>query len=282
MKITYRNVRFSMKNQAKVIKINAILEEYSRQGYILTLRQLYYQLVSRDLIPNTDREYKNLSTLLGNARMGGYVDWNAIEDRTRVPKRSYVADDLQDAMNDIIYSYKLNRMEGQDIYIEVWIEKDALSSIFKRVTEDYTLRLMVNRGYSSISAMHNAYKRFRGQGQSVILYFGDHDPSGLDMVRDVHERLLEFGEDVEVRQLALTMPQIEMYNPPPNPTKITDPRAEWYINEHGNTSWELDALQPSVLEQICRDEIENMIDREIYEAILEKEDIDKDKMRKLK
>jgi len=277
MKEHFRNAKLSKLNLATVDIINDILIEYRKQGYILTLRQLYYQLVSRDIIPNQDKEYAKLSHVLKEARMGGLVDWASIEDRIRIPKIPYIVDDVDDAIDDTINMYRLDRMKDQNTYIEVWIEKDALSSVFYRVTKKYGIRLMVNRGYSSVSAMYKAAERIMDAPaeESIIFYFGDHDPSGLDMVRDIQDRLEEFGTNPEVIHCALTMEQIEQYNPPPNPAKVTDPRAKLYIQRHGNTSWELDALQPSVLEQLVKDYVLKFIDLEQYKAILDQEVEDK-------
>ena len=193
MKKAFTNrAHMSPANLEKLEEINKIIEDYSRQGYRLTLRQLYYQLVSKGKIPNKVSEYSKLSSLLVKGRMAGYVDWDAIEDRLRRPRRPYWVHNIADALEDTLRAYRLNRMEDQPNYVEVWCEKDALSNVLYRVTSKYGIRLMVNRGYSSCTAMHDAYERFTEENDAdrmAILYLGDHDPSGLDMIRDVRERL---------------------------------------------------------------------------------------------
>lgn len=262
-------LRLSRANKIMLETINDILEEYKNDGYVLTLRQLYYQLVSKDIIPNNDKEYAKLSNILKKGRMAGIVDWSAIEDRVRVPKLPYWVKGVKEAIKDTIEQYRINRMAGQDRNIEIWVEKDALSNVLYRVSSKYHIRLMVNRGYSSVSAMYDAYNRLNSG--DVILYFGDHDPSGMDMIRDVKERLAEFGIDVDVRPIALTMEQIKKFNPPPNPAKITDPRAKWYIEKYGKTSWELDALPPRELIRLAENAVEEIIDIDTYNAMLEEE-----------
>lgn len=262
-------LRLSKANKIMLETINDILEEYKNDGYVLTLRQLYYQLVSKDIIPNNDKEYAKLSNILKKGRMAGIVDWSAIEDRVRVPKLPYWVKGVKEAIKDTIEQYRINRMAGQDRNIEIWVEKDALSNVLYRVSSKYHIRLMVNRGYSSVSAMYDAYNRLNSG--DVILYFGDHDPSGMDMIRDVKERLAEFGIDVDVRPIALTMEQIKKFNPPPNPAKITDPRAKWYIEKYGKTSWELDALPPRELIRLAENAVEEIIDIDTYNAMLEEE-----------
>lgn len=271
------------KRLARLNQINDILEEYVADGYVLTLRQLYYQLVSRDIIPNNDKEYKKLGEILVAGRMSGVVDWAAIEDRVRVPKLPYWVLGISDALSDTYSQYRLNRQENQTNYVEVWVEKDALSGIFSRITSHYHVNLMVNRGYSSASAMYSAYNRFKSQianGHSVtVLYFGDHDPSGLDMIRDVNDRVREmldhrFGSVADryvVEQIALNMDQIREFNPPPNPAKITDSRANWYIEKYGPMSWELDALPPSELASLCDKAIKKNIDLDLFMEMIEKE-----------
>jgi hypothetical protein len=265
-------LRLNKANKIQLALVNSILDEYKKDGYVLTLRQLYYQLVAKDIIPNNDKEYAKLSSLLKKGRMSGVVDWSAIEDRVRRPQEPYWAHNPADAINDIIESYRVNRMKNQPINVEIWVEKDALSNVLYRVSSKYGIKLMVNRGYSSISAMYEAYKRLNDN--DVILYFGDHDPSGLDMIRDVQERLEEFNLFVQVLPVALTMEQINEFNPPPNPAKISDPRAGWYIENYGDTSWELDALPPKELIRLCEEHVLLHIDLDIYEQNLAQEKLD--------
>lgn len=285
MKEAFRDkVGLSKANTQQLDTINKILEEYRKEGYRLTLRQLYYQLVSRAIIPNKKQEYAKLSGLLVKGRMAGIVDWNAIEDRLRQPYIPYWVQGIPDAINDTINQYRLNRQKDQDSYIEIWVEKDALSGVLKRITSHYHINLMVNRGYSSCSAMYDAYNRLQENNdkETYILYLGDHDPSGLDMIRDIQERLEEFGVEPEIKHIALTKEQIEKYQPPPNPAKITDPRAKWYIREHGNTSWEVDALDPKTLNQIIKKEVEQIIDTELFKEQIVKEEEDKEKLEEFK
>jgi len=190
-----KKLRLRKDNVERLNQINEIVEEYMEQGQRLTLRQLYYQLVSRDMLSNSQKEYKKLGKILVKGRMAGIVDWYAIEDRGRRPQLPYYALNVQDALTDTIDQYRLDRQSNQKNYIELWIEKDALSGVMSRMCYKYHVRLMVNKGYSSASAMYNAYNRVvnaLGNDQNVcILYLGDHDPSGLHMIQDIKERLME-------------------------------------------------------------------------------------------
>lgn len=300
MKIKFREIRMSKANKERLKVINSIIQEYQAEGYVLTLRQLYYQLVSRDVVPNKQTEYSKLSILLKEGRMAGIVDWDAIEDRLRKPQKPSAFSSPRDILDAAIQQYALPRQEGQSTYVEVWVEKDALSGVLKRVTSKYHVPILVNRGYSSASAMFDSYQRFKTayeSGQAIrVLYLGDYDPSGMDMIRDVKSRTIEFfmGEyeiedeeyaaesmDFQVIPIALTREQIRQYNPPPNPAKTTDPRAKDFIQRHGKTSWEVDALRPEVLNNLLDAAIRENIDESIYLEIVGKEDADKERLRKL-
>jgi len=275
LKQAFKEVKFNKKSLERLALVEQIIEEYQTQRLKLTLRQLYYQMVSRDYIPNEKREYDKLSVLLSKARWGGYVDWDIIEDRLRTPKLSYHVENVKSALLELSRYYRIDRQNGQPNYIEVWVEKDSLSSVLAPVTNKYHIRLMVNRGYSSTTAMHDAFGRFWEAGsygqELYILYIGDHDASGLDMLRDIKERLADFGVVVTVVPIALTYAQVEQYNPPPNFAKRKDPRADWYIEKFGKNSWEVDALRPEVLNQLLVDAIEMRVDMELYNKALEKE-----------
>jgi hypothetical protein len=310
--------RFTKEANLLVRKCVEIVDRYQGQGLKLTLRQLYYQLVSANVIRNEERQYKRLSGLLSDARLMGRVDWEAIEDRIRVPRVPQEFKDLNELVDTALGAYRLDRWKGQKNYVELWVEKDALAGILSPIAREYHVTMMVNRGYSSQSAMYDAAKRFlkachgedlpyktgdqlyEGQDVSeqvvselkkihvldqkaldeppprkpILLYLGDHDPSGEDMVRDIGSRLEMFGIQVEVRKLALTMEQVKEYDPPPNPAKMTDPRAAEYVDKHGETSWEVDALPPDVLDRLIRDSLESAIDLDLMEKVkaVEKKD----------
>lgn len=233
---------------------------------------------------------------MDDCRYSGIIDWDSIEDRGRVPYLPWYSNSVDDALDTILKAYRRDRQEDQNTVVELWTEKDALSGILRRPTSKYHVNLVVNKGYSSSSAMYDAYERiieaWNNNRKFVILYFGDHDPSGLDMVRDIRERLyfmmehgvnmIEYPDDwLEIRHIGLTMGQIRQYNLPPNPTKSTDSRAVGYIEKFGTTRWEVDALEPTVLINLVQQHIEDTIDLDKYEEMLEKEKADKAKIRSI-
>lgn len=283
-KIKYKNIKMQEKSLELIRLVNAVVDEYERQGYELTLRQVYYQLVARGFIPNNERSYKNLGNLINDGRLAGLIDWYAIVDRTRNLRKNSHWDCPEDVIASAKYSYMLDRWKDQPNYVEVWVEKDALIGIVSKICNELDVPHFSCRGYTSQSEMWSAAQRFIRQDwrdSRTIIHLGDHDPSGIDMTRDIQERLEMFGADVNVKRVALTMEQIETFNPPPNPTKLTDARASGYIAEYGHECWELDALEPKVITDLIRSEVNELVDFSLFREVEVKEDADKDNIQEI-
>ncbi len=264
---------------------NLIINEYRAQGFILTLRQLYYQFVARDLLPNTQRSYKRLGSIINDARLAGLVDWSAIEDRTRNVKSNYHYTGPRQAVQDALDTYEIDMWANQEKRVEVWIEKNALIGVISDICDEMDVPYFACIGYVSQSEQWRAYARARHyemeRGQTtIILHFGDHDPSGIDMTRDNQDRLDLFmgWQAVKVERLALNMDQIEEFDPPPNPAKITDSRFASYAAKYGDESWELDALEPSVMKELIRENVTKHRDQELWEDKLVERDEHKDRL----
>ncbi len=277
--IEYVPRKFSGSSQELIDQANTIFAEYQAAGYILTLRQVYYQFVSRGLLPNNMQSYKRLGSVLNDGRLAGLIDWNLMEDRTRnlVSQPSWT--DPASIVRAVANQFRIDKWAKQPYRPEVWIEKDALAGVFERVCSELQVPYFSCRGYTSQSEMWSAAQRlarWERNGQTpIIFHFGDHDPSGIDMTRDIKDRLDLFGASgathIDLRRLALNMDQVEEYEPPPNPAKITDSRAEGYIAEFGAESWELDALQPDVLAGLVRDQIMEIRVEDEWESAVEEE-----------
>ena len=283
MKLCFRPKKFSTEVRAILEQANAIIAEYEAQELRMTLRQLYYQFVSRDIIPNTEKSYKRLGTIISDGRLAGEIDWDAIEDRARQPQTPAHWPSVREALEGRLRAFRLNRWEDQTKRVELWVEKDALAGVLWPIASRWHITLMVNRGYSSSSAMYESAARLqsgaRPMQQKIVLYLGDHDPSGEDMVRDVRDRLVMFGvKGLEVTKVALTMAQVRQYNPPPNPAKLTDSRAAAYVEEHGDESWEVDALPPDVLTRLVESAIQQHVDVRRMRAIQREENAQRDRV----
>ena len=259
-RIKYEDKTFRSSTLALIEIVNQIVEEYSTQGYDLTLRQVYYQCVSRDIIPNNEKSYDKLGRIVGDARMAGLIDWKAIVDRTRTLRGNSHWRAPTEIMLSAAESFAIDKWSkeyGQDFRPEVWVEKDALVGVVGRVCEELDVSYFSCRGYTSLSEMWAASQRLlnhRRQGQTpFVIHLGDHDPSGMDMSRDITDRLEIFTKrSLEFERIALNTDQVQQYNPPPNPAKLSDSRATGYITRFGYESWELDALNPNVIAGLIR------------------------------
>lgn len=274
-------------SMAIIDKADQIIGEYQQQGFTLTLRQLYYQFVARGLIANKQTEYKRLGSIINDARLAGLLDWSAIEDRTRNVRSVSTWDDPSDILQAVANQYRSKRWDTQPCHVEVWIEKDALVGVIEPVCEELLIPYFACRGYTSQSEQWRAGKRFRralDEGKSVVvLHLGDHDPSGIDMTRDNLERLAMFAEsaDVEVRRLALNFDQVKRHKPPPNPAKESDSRIGGYSAVYGGKCWELDALDPPVIDKIIRDAVDEVLDQDAWAEAVDRENRQRNILTKL-
>jgi hypothetical protein len=311
MEICYVPRKFKAETQEVIDQANVICSEYAASGLSITLRQLYYQFVARDLLGNTQRNYNRLKSIISDARLAGELDWDYIVDRTRNLEKQPTWKSPKDLIDDAAKAYLTDLWAPQKRRVEVWIEKDAAVGVIEQVCNLNHIPFFSCRGYTSSSEMWNAGVRIgeylRNGEQTVILHIGDHDPSGLDMTRDIEDRIRLFvhtdwanefmggvrgqsrgqirasmrqrmrdqgcpiGDDelpFEIRRIALTIEQIEQYEPPPNFAKQTDARFEAYMEATGlDESWELDALDPLVMEELIQDHVDDLkVDEEFAKA----------------
>jgi hypothetical protein len=324
----FRSTNFRGDTLARIAQARVIIDEY--EGQKLTARQVYYQFVARDLIPNTPRSYQNLTSILTDARYAGLIAWDSIEDRGREPDSPAQWDSIDELVDAAVNQWRSPRWRNQPKYVELWVEKQALAGVLAPIASRNHVTLMVNKGYSSASAMKASaermleacgvevvvqcdncgadfdYREVNGECKDceektnatfryndstgeqiedvekeiIVLYLGDHDPSGKDMVRDIRDRLTEFGvPNLKVDAIALTTAQVKRFNPPPNPAKITDSRAAAYIAEFGNQSWELDALPPRELNRIVEQAIARNMNRALMDEVIAREDVNRERVR---
>lgn len=272
--------RFKPETLAIIEKANGIASSYRAQGYNLSLRQLYYQFISEDFFPNTEKSYNRLGRIINDARLAGLFDWNYIEDRGReahgVGWVGHVPRTQEEIIRASRYGFTIDLWQAQPRRVEVWVEKQALEEVVQRAANRTRSGYFACKGYVSQSEMWEAGMRLQkvfNYGQEpLILHLGDHDPSGIDMTRDIRERLSLFaGREVDVRRIALTMDQIDEYAPPPNPAKMTDSRFEDYSAKYGDESWELDALKPEMLVDLIHSQIMDELDVNLFNEMVEEE-----------
>lgn len=290
-KIRYKNYKFRKESYALIGMANQIISEYQAQGHELTLRQLYYQFVARDIIPNSDASYGKLGTVINKGRVAGLIDWSSIVDRTRTSRSNTHWNDPEEIIQAAADSFRLDTRATQEVYIEVWVEKDALVDIVGRVCRELDVPYFSCRGYVSQTAMWEAAQRItkevcisekhyikHGLKEAVLLHLGDHDPSGINMTNDIQKRLHLFEAPIEIERIALTMEQIEKHKPPPNPAKITDSRYWSYANIYGNESWELDALNPEVITQVIASSIAGYTNEDVREDMIIEQELRREEL----
>ncbi|MEM3760229.1 MAG: hypothetical protein QXZ02_03845 [Candidatus Bathyarchaeia archaeon] len=266
------------------------LNVISQYNIPLTVRQIYYRLVAAGIIRNRRSSYNALDKCLVNARLNGVIPFDKLQDRSRV----FLAGDHEfyepeewmawriEALKDSALNYELPYWHFQPEYVEVWLEKDALSTLFKQVCDRLHVVLAPCRGYSSKSYLYEAAKRLNDIGKPItILFFSDLDPRGLDIQRDVEETLHNFGVDFNLERVALTKQQVEAYNLPPAPTKKTDTMATRWIETEGDAVWELDALEPNLLMQLVEQSILQHFNQNLFEKRNELQRLNREKINRI-
>ena len=299
--ICYVPKAFRPDTLAIIQKANKVIVEYQRQGFKLTLRQLYYQFVAKDLLPdswidaeynakhglppdtkNTLKNYKHLGDIINDGRLAGLIDWLAIEDRTRNLQSHASWVSPHSIVRACADQYTVDLWAEQGNHVEVWIEKEALIGVIEGICTELQVPYFACKGYTSQSEMWEAAQRLKRHEKAgkdtVVIHLGDHDPSGLDMTRDIQERLELFGSTAIIDRIALTWEQIEQYNPPPNPAKTTDARYEKYRDQYGDDSWELDALEPQVMADLIRNAVQARIDQDYWQEALERQQTGRDQL----
>lgn len=248
--------------------VNKVVGEYRQQGLVLTVRQLYYQLVARGIIENNLKSYKNTCSIINDGRLAGLIDWDMIEDRTREFIDRAHWDSGKDILEAVAGQFHTDMWANQARRVYVVVEKEALVGVLSGLCRQYDVPLLAARGYPSVSVVRRfAIGSLQNSENPLIIHLGDHDPSGIDMTRDLIDRvhLLSRETEFELKRIALNMPQIEELRPPPNPAKETDARSPAYIEKYGNESWELDALEPKYLTRLVEKNITREIDDGLWE-----------------
>lgn len=288
-KINYTPHRkFTAQTEYVIAQANEILEEFEKQGFQLTLRQLYYKFVARNLFPddrrwavkdgkwvrhpngtkNADPNYAWLGEIISDGRLAGLIDWEHLEDRTRHLQTLQHYNGAVDALQKLASWYHIDMWARQKVRPECWIEKDALKGVVTPICHALDIPLFSCRGYTSQSEMWRAAMRLKywqDAGYTThVIHLGDHDPSGVDMSRDIFDRIKMFMGGTEFERIALTMKQVKRYKPPPDPAKVTDSRCKAYVKKYGDQSWELDALEPVTLTKLIRDTVEALRDDAVW------------------
>jgi hypothetical protein len=238
----------------------------------LTVRSSFYQASVAGLIAKEEREYKNVIVrLLKELRLSGAMPFSWITDATRWMRAPQTFDSLEDALFTTARTYRRSVWHDQPTYIEVWCEKNAVAGVLSDVTMVYDVPLMAAVGFSSLTFLHSSAEQIADRGKpTYVYYFGDHDPSGVTIDRQIEKRLREFAPHAEIHfeRIAVTPEQIERWNLPTRPTKKTDSRSKGFVGE----SVELDAIPAGALRALARGAIEQHISPSVLQTLQVVED----------
>ena len=265
---------FRPESLERIAIANEIIEDYANQGiFELSLRQVYYRFVARNVIVNDYKSYKVLGRLISKARMAGLIDWSAIRDRGRILNTLPHWETTGEIVNSAAGQYRVDLWQDQPTRVEVWTEKDAAIAVIDDLCRRYDVPYLACRGDSSTTAEYEAamrFRRYRALGQRcVVLYGGDHDAAGVPMSDDHDRRLNEdFQVRAEIERVALNLDQVRQYGLPPNPVKESefDRKAKPYIEQFGHECWEIEALDPVVLQDLIEQGILRHLDLGLFEA----------------
>lgn len=256
-------------------QVVADLEDYLP----VTLRQVFYRLVAAGHIPNTRSSYNMLSVLITNMRHEGTIAWEDIADNHRRFSEKRGWEDQQEYVSawadQCMDNYERCLVQGQPVYLELWVEKDALAAVFERVAYPYCMRVVTNKGFSSSTFANDFRDRVNAavrhhQQRPIMLYFGDFDPSGVAMLEELEERLATrfgLGDTVQYKRVALNLEDIEHYELPYSldAIKKTDTRYKKFSASYGDIAVELDALHPAELERLAKNAIEAELDMDLFQ-----------------
>lgn len=249
----------------------------------MTVRQLFYRAVTQGLIPKTEKAYLvTVCRLTALMRKDGSLPYAWLADHGREPRTVSTWDDIGQVLRSAGHCYQRDVWKDQPYQVQVWLEKDALSSIIGSVTDEYQVPLMVTRGYPSLSFLwsavqlmqqNNLWSRSHSRRTAFLLYFGDRDPSGCDIDRSITENLKEMAPNLRfvLERVAVTRDQIDEYSLPTRPTKQSDLRAKHFDGE----SVELDAFSPEDLKELIKNSIETYLDRDAFNATKAREEIER-------
>jgi len=272
----------SGRKQQKTKTWEAAAEAILQQGHPMTVRQVYYQMVVSGAVPNSKTGYNHAKNAILSVRKQARVPWEWIEDPSRRPRTVIAWSGLKEFMADAALAYRKDIWPTQPVYIEVWVEKEALAGIFESVCRPYGVTVNVGHGFNSWTAVQNAALRFNAASKpGTVLYFGDHDASGKSISASLEKILRWFDCHAQVVVGGILKADIRRYHLQPDLTKMSDTRAESFIAKHGDATVELDALPVDVLKARLQHMIESRLDIPALGKVKRQEKLESKRLRQM-
>jgi hypothetical protein len=276
-----RSIKRQRRTRAGMNTIRQAIHDALARDHPMTVRQLFYRLVSGGVIDKTEAEYKStVVRLASEMRLAGEIKFGWIADNTRWMRKPDTHSSMEVALRNTAKTYRRSVWDEQDVYVEVWLEKDALAGVLVDVTDEWDVPLMVTRGFASLSFLYEAADAIQAKGKPTFLYyFGDHDPSGVDIPKQVEQRIREFAPktDITFERVAVNPDQIQKWGLPTRPTKASDPRGRNFEGE----SVEVDAIEPARLRRLADSHIVKHIDHATYRRLKVVEEAERDMLAKI-
>jgi hypothetical protein len=248
----------SRASKAEMMQRRAAIYEIVELIQPCSVRQAFYQTEIKEIVEKTERGYEKVQRAIVWLRQNEYVPFAWISDATRWMRKPQSFSSIEAALRETVETYRRAVWRDENVYVEFWLEKDALAGTIYDVTREYDAPLMVARGYSSLTFLHSAADAIKNIGKPAYIYhLGDWDPSGQNAADHIERKLREYapGVPIHFEKLAVTEQQIIDWKLPTRPTKTSDSRSK---NWKGD-SVELDAIDPNILRQLVRDRIERHI-----------------------
>ncbi len=252
----------------------------------MTLRQLYYRVVSAGVLKNAQAEYKRLGRLMTNLREAGDVPRTWIVDHIRSTLKPSSWTGLADYAETVRDCYRKDMWSQMPAHVEVFVEKDAIAGSIQPVTREFDVALQVVRGYSSVSFAGEIGAIWSQVRKPIFAYYlGDFDPSGFDIERDLAEKLSRYSdrnvwhvpwgdEPVDPQpdavywtRLAVCEGDFEEHNLIRLPVKNSDMRTKAFLAAHGAHCAEVDAIPPAELRSRVQAAILSHIDAGRWERL---------------
>jgi hypothetical protein len=232
----------------------------------ITGRGIGYKLFTQRLIPDMSRKsMRVVYRLLKEAREEGIIPWEWIVDETRSAERVATWADPEAYSRTVANSYRRDFWNRQPVRVEIWSEKGTVRGVLMPVLSEYQVTFRALHGFNSATQVWDIAQDDDGR-ELVALYVGDMDPSGMCMSEvDLPKRLQEYdGDHVEVRRIAMTRVQLRGLPSFPATDKKDDTRYKWFVANHGDTCWELDAMDPRDLRECVETAIKELIEPEAW------------------